>query len=501
MAKKEIRLQYSGYVIFAAKMLSVASGLIFQLMIVRATTEPELDLWYNLNDILAYFTLLAAALPFWTMRFVATDKEGAAKTGILANLILSVVATIIYLPLVPLITSFLHISQEYLFLYVIVSIQIVELYSLNALQACLRATTPQAIGYGLLIAEACKVILGYVFIIQFQRPLFGALLSLIVAFIIQTAYYSKLLAGELKQPFKWQYVKEWVKGSVANIYNVVGNQIASFVFILLFVYGGEGARGGFYGVERQVANVIAYSFFLAFALYPKLLAEKNPEDVTTSLKMVLMFAIPMTAGVVVLSDSYVAIMSETYREASPVLVVLAIDAFVTTMSTLFSSILFGVERVAERAKISFRKLVKSRLFIVFSLPYFHSAITLPTTFFVLTNYVQNQPLQAAIYVSIINTSARLAMFFVLYAIVRKMVTINIPWKNIAKYGFASAIMATVLLLICQIRRPARIYLTLIVTAVGGIVYVALLMAIDKEARLLVRSMWEEVKFKIEGVVT
>jgi len=75
LAKKEIRLQYSGFIIFAAKMLSIATGLAFQLMIGRATTKPEYGLWFNINDILAYFTLLAAALPFWTMRFVARDKE------------------------------------------------------------------------------------------------------------------------------------------------------------------------------------------------------------------------------------------------------------------------------------------------------------------------------------------------------------------------------------------------------------------------------------------
>ena len=137
MAKNEIRLQYSGFIVFAAKMLSVATGLAFQLMIARTTTELEYGLWFNINDILAYFTLLATALPFWTMRFAARDKEGAAKTGILANLTISAIATIIYLPLVPLITSSLGIGQEYLLLYFVVAAQIIELYSLNALEACL----------------------------------------------------------------------------------------------------------------------------------------------------------------------------------------------------------------------------------------------------------------------------------------------------------------------------------------------------------------------------
>jgi O-antigen/teichoic acid export membrane protein len=497
LAKKEIRLQYSGFIIFAAKMLSVATGLAFQFMIARTATESEYGIWFNIKDILAYFTLLATALPFWTMRFVARDKEGAAKTGILANLTISVIATVIYLPLVPLITSSLGVGQEYFLLYLVVAAQIIELYSLNALEACLRARMPQAIGYGLLVAEACKVILGYILIIRFQQPLLGALLSLIVAFTIQIAYYFKLLLEELKQRAKWHYVKEWLKGSVANIYNIVGSQIAAFIFIMLFIYGGREARSN-YGVAAQIASVITYTSFLAFALYPKLLAEKSSEDITTSLKMVLMFAIPMTAGAIMFADSYMTIMDIVYKDAWPVLVMLAVNSFVATMSTFFSSVLFGVERVDEKAKISFSELIKSRLFIVLSLPYFHSAITLPTAFYILVNYAQNQPLQAALYVSAINSLAHFTMFIVLYAIVRKMVKIDIPWKKIAKYVFASAVMATVLFVIPH---PTRIILTLILTAIGGIIYLALLIVIDKEARLLVHSMWQEIKFKVKGIIT
>ncbi|MGC9346099.1 MAG: hypothetical protein ACP5ER_04845, partial [Candidatus Bathyarchaeales archaeon] len=66
MTKNQIRLQYSGFIIFAARMLSIATGLAFQLMIARTTTKPEYGIWFNINDVQAYFTLLAGVLPFWT---------------------------------------------------------------------------------------------------------------------------------------------------------------------------------------------------------------------------------------------------------------------------------------------------------------------------------------------------------------------------------------------------------------------------------------------------
>ena len=482
-------------------MLSVATGMIFQFMIARAVAEQsEYDVWFNVGDVLGYFCLLAAVFPFWTMRFVARKKEGAAKTGILVNIIISTIATIIYLSLAPLIVppiiSALGLGEQYgkyFFLYLLASIQIVETYSIYALEACLQAKMPETVGYGLLIGQISKVVLGYILINELQQSLQGAMISIIAAYTIQIIYYFKLLSDELKQKVTWTYLKEWVKGSTLNIFNMAGNQIAAFIFIILLVYGGEAARSN-YGMAALIAGVIGNSSLLAFALYPKLLAERNYKDITTSLKMVLMFAIPMTAGAIALSDSYLVIFKDWFKEASPVLVVLAIDALIGIISGIFVSVLFGVEKVDEKAKISFKELAKSRMFIAFSLPYLHSAITLPTTFFVLTTYAQSQPLQAALYVSVINSLARFAMFLILYTIVRKMIKIHIPWKNIAKYVFASVVMASILFLIPH---PTRLSSTLGITAIGAIIYLALLMVIDEEAWLLAKSVLQEIRFKFK----
>ncbi|MEM3766721.1 MAG: hypothetical protein QXU46_06860, partial [Candidatus Bathyarchaeia archaeon] len=173
MTKDKIRLQYSGFVIFAAKMLSVATGLAFQYMIARSTSQAEYGIWFNINDVLAYFTIMAGIMPFWIMRFVARSEKGAEKTGIAANLAISITATIIYIPFVPTIATALGVKQ-YTSLYMLVSFQIVELHLLSAFEACLRAKKPQTLGYGLMVAEIGKVLLGYALIVQFKIPLEGA---------------------------------------------------------------------------------------------------------------------------------------------------------------------------------------------------------------------------------------------------------------------------------------------------------------------------------------
>jgi O-antigen/teichoic acid export membrane protein len=499
LAKSEIRVQYSGFIIFAARIASVGTGLIFTLMLTRSTMPDQYGIWSNINDILAYFAFLSSAFPFWAMRFAARGKEGSIKTGVIGNFTISVIATLIYLPTVPIIMSFLHISGTYLVIYLIASTQIIENYLMSMLEACLRAKRPQTIGYGLLVEEFSKILIAYVLIIRLQQPLLGALLSLTIAFSIQIVYYFKLLYADLRQPIRWGYVKEWLKGSTINIYYIVGDRIAALVFIMLIAYNpitGPDARG-IYQAAWTIASIITYSSYLSFALYPKLLAQNNIQDIITSIKTVLMFAIPMAAGAIALSDSYLTMLNETYMQAATVLIILAINALVQTISAFFSSVLYGFERIDEKAKIPLRELVKSPLFKAFSLPYVHSAITLPATFYLLTNFANGQPISAAIYVVIMDTIARSVTFLALYIIIWKIVKISIPWMNIAKYAAASAVMGLFLFFII-IPHPTRLSVILGMTAMGAAIYFALLSAIDREARELIRSIWEEVRFRFKG---
>jgi hypothetical protein len=249
-----------------------------------------------------------------------------------------------------------------------------------------------------------------------------------------------------------------------------------------------------YYAALQIANVITYAGSISYALYPKLLTERRGEDVTASMKTVLMFALPMMVGAISLSSSYIVLIRPgmaMYPGAAWVLVVLAFDSLVTVVSGIYGSVLSGVETV-DREKLSFKSLVQSKLFRYYSLSYVHFALTIPITYYILTTYALHQPLMAAFSVCLVNSVARFAMFLLLVIMVRGMFKVAIPWRSIAKYGLASAVMGAVLFLLPY---TDRISTTLAWTAVGGIVYLAMLMAIDKEARSLPKTILQEVRGK------
>jgi hypothetical protein len=90
---------------------------------------------------------------------------------------------------------------------------------------------------------------------------------------------------------------------------------------------------------------------------------------------------------------------------------------------------------------------------------------------------------------------RFAMLMILVIMVRKVMKIVVPWRSLAKYGLASAAMGLVLVLLPY---SSRISTTLAWTGVGGLVYLAVLMLIDKESRSLPKSILQEVRKKNGG---
>lgn len=497
MAKSGLRIQYSGLIIFAAQILSVVTGMAFILLITRNMAKPQYGIWSNIFDLTAYFLLFSGFVPFWATRFVARGKEGAIKTALLANLTVAIASAAIYIPLISFVTSDLNINATYLAVYVLASAQIITVYVVNTLESCLRAKKPQAVGYGLLIEEVCKLGLAYLLIVRFQqllpgpvpvKVLLGAMLSLILSASLQIFYYLRLLSVDLQQKVQWSYVREWLKGSVVILYNGAGSQLAAFVFILLLIYGGKDGRAD-YQAAATFAGIIGYSLFLAFALYPKLLAENSLKEITTSLRTVLMFALPIAAIVISISPSLLTVMNISYREASPVLILLSIDAIIFVILQFYTNVLLGVERLDEEAKIPLRRLVKSKMFKLLTLPYVQAAITLPTALYVLSQFANGQPVQAAVCVAIINMVVHIVSFLLTYFIMGTSVRISVPWRSIGKYLFASAVTAAVLYVLPH---PETLALTFVTVVVGAAIYATLLLAIDKDARTLVRSILQEI---------
>jgi O-antigen/teichoic acid export membrane protein len=445
--------------------------------------------------------LFSSVLPFWATRFMARGKEGTVKTGTLGQLSIALISVIIYLPAIVLISNAIG-TEAYLLIYLISGLYIFNFYMITVFESVLRSMKPQVIGYGLLIEEVVKVAVALLVIVGLGQLFLGAMLALVISALVQVLYYVRLLSGEFKQKANWGYLKEWLKGSAAIAYNAIGGQLVSFVLILLFLYGGSGTRA-YYQAAFTFTNIIGYSASLAFALYPKLLAKTCPdEDVGVSFRTVLMFAIPLSTITMVMSASFLTILNVSYSVAWPVLIALTIDTLVVLISQFYSSILMGAEAFDAEGKISLRKLVRSKIFKVFSITYIQAAIALPLAYFVLTQMPVAGSVQAAVYAVVyviaILIGVHLSTFIGLYLFMHSSIRLPVAWKSIAKYVLASIFMGIILFLLPN---TSTLIFTLAKAIVGFAIYAALLLAIDTQARELLRLIWEEIKGTLQQLTS
>jgi hypothetical protein len=220
------------------------------------------------------------------------------------------------------------------------------------------------------------------------------------------------------------------------------------------------------------------------------LTKNDPEEVTSTLKTVLMFAIPMTTIILSLPQSLLTILNVHFNEAAPVLLLLAVDAFVVLISQFYSSVVFGVEKFDEEVTIPFRGLLRSKIFKVFTLPYMQAVISIPTCYYILTQHAGGGPVQAAVFVTAINLAAHTAALLVQYVTMRNSVRINVPWRSIGKYILASAVSAAFFYVLPD---TTTILLTLAVVLAGSAIYLSVLLAIDRDARRTVNAIWREIK--------
>ncbi len=458
-------------------------------MLTRPSSKGEFGAWSFIWYLIGLFALLNGLFPFWATRFAARRKEGAIKTAVLANFILGLIVISVYLPLVAPILNAFNISGTYLFLYLLASLYILDMFLVAVLESCLRVVKPQAIGYGLLIEEIIKVILAFALIAILKQLFIGAIAGLIAGASFQAILYVWLLKNDLRQRIQWSYLREWLRSSPVLIYNTVGSQLAGLSLYLLVYFAGQSALGD-YQAAISFSTIIGYAFSLAFALYPKMLAEECPADVATSFKTMIMLALPMVAIVFTMSGSLLTILNVSYAVAAPILMLLAVDALIVLVFQFYTQCLLGREALDVEGKISLNQLVRSKIFKVFSLPYIQAAITLPMLYVILTRVVFENPVQAVTYLVAINIAVHTVTFIGLYGFMHKSISLPSVWTSIGKYIFGAGAAALVLLVLPQ---TTTLSTTFAKALVGFAFYVVLLYVTDSDARKLFSQIWAEFK--------
>lgn len=491
-----IRLRYTGLIAFSTRILSLFTGLIFTVTVTRRLPYEDFGLYGILFAYLNYFIFPVRAVMFWITRYTARGFN-VAKTGIFVNTGLSFLSLFAYLLLAPHLAASVGADISYFLLW---GSQVLLISVIASLEAVAYGTEPQIQSYGFIIAELVRVVFGVFIVALLRFGLSGVITAIIFSQLFQLLFLLYLLRDRIKGSLNLDMAKKWFKLFWIPIYGLVGDTILSLDVIIISAVTGSTLPMAYMKAPMTVVNIITYSSFLAYALYPKMLGGGDSRDVETVLKMTLLFAVPLMVGGFILARPLLAVLNIGYAVTENILRVGAIAALPSLVSNVFGAVIGGTERVELREDATFRDYVKSKIFLLPTLSYIKASFFLPFVF-LLTQYSVSEGLSYVsliFYYVLVGTLLHTPFMIYTWLLAKRVMNFKFPWASLARYLIAASVMAIYLTLFY----PSEAYSERIwyvvsgllpVTAAGALIYLSLAYIIDKDAKSLVNSTFTYLK--------
>ncbi len=378
---KQISVRRTGFVVFAFRIVSIFTGLIFLLMMTRTLSTPQFGLWEVVLDLVTFASYPAGILVYWATRDIARGRM-LGKTALGMNLALSAVGMVLYVGLSFLTGS--RVGQSDLMTILLAILLVPLAYWNQAANAIVSGYDPIVQGYSTMASEVSKLAFAYPLLVVFHVGIDGVIVALMAGNFAQAAANTLLARGALQLPFDPAAGRVWLRRawlpSISYLPYVLG---VADTFIASLVAGGT-TTVGFYQAAFAVATLAGYSSYLATALYPLLLrGGAGSEDLPTiTLDLSLLFGIPMAVGAAFLAKPILFVLSPKYVESTTALEVLAFAALANAVAVILDNVLAGKESVDADSSAGFRHFVHSNLFFVFLVD-FGSAFTYILSVFVI----------------------------------------------------------------------------------------------------------------------
>ncbi|MEM1574679.1 MAG: hypothetical protein QXF09_00190 [Nitrososphaerota archaeon] len=482
MARK-IRLRYTGLIAFSSRIFSIFTGLIFITTVTRNVPVYDFGIWQYISQLISYFLFPLCIISYWSTRYIARNIK-VGKTSLLLTSLFSMIAFIFFLIISPYVAKGVNADIAF---FILGSLILVFLSLINGLESIAHGYKPHVPSYGFIIFEIIKVILGIITVFYMRTGLYGALTSLLIAYVAQSIFLLIVLKDEIHGNFNLEITKKWFKMGWVPFYNNFSGFLTSLDILIVTLLTSSSEPIAFWKAATTVAIVIGYSNSLALALYPKLLSGGSGKDIENSFKLVLMFSIPLTIGAIILAEPLLRILRSEYVLAANILRICSISFLIGSLRSIIDSVIVGTESIDINENITFKKLLRSKLFLLPSLTYISNIFYLPLTYFI-TNYLlrdnsQQSFINIPLYINVVGLIINIAIFIYTFNLSKKIISYNFPIKNVLRYIFSVIIMSLIIILFY----PKTFRETILLVGFGAMIYFSILLLIDEETRQLLKN--------------
>jgi len=205
-------------------------------------------------------------------------------------------------------------------------------------------------------------VVAYVTLFVFRLELNGVILAMLASYATQGIATTLFTQGALVNPIEFERGKRWIRESWVPVVYTLAAQVSSADTVAASAVAGY-TLAGYYQASFQIGSLVGYAGYLTYALYPLLLRGGSDEAPDTTLDLILLFGIPMAAGVMALAPQLLSVLSAAYvstgNNVSPALAIIGVAALVSAISGFFDSIILAKERADLEETRSFSTYMRS----------------------------------------------------------------------------------------------------------------------------------------------
>ena len=209
-----IRLRYSALILLLAQVASLITSFAFIVCVSRFLQKPEFGGWFFVGSALAYFHMSKQLLPFWFLRDIARGKK-VGGVGLLANVLFSL--PFLFLFLFFSFFFFTKLTGLSSTVFLIASFFIPTYFTIEALNAIIRARYPQKLAPYSIIVDTTKLLF-LLFLLGYGLE--GVLLANLLALTIYIMYALVVVRDELTGG-SFSDVKKWLLLSWLPLYAII----------------------------------------------------------------------------------------------------------------------------------------------------------------------------------------------------------------------------------------------------------------------------------------
>ena len=487
-------LRSTGMLVFAGRLFSAFTGLLFTVMVARWLSASGFGTWEVIVTLVTFSAYPVGVVAYWSTRDVARGKM-VGRTALATGMLLSGLGLLLYFGFTFVTYSTILAS---LLPFLLGAMLVPLSYWSGVSNSLVQGFRPGAYGYALVISEVAKLAVAYEALYSYRLGIQGVIIALVAAYFVQSAVGTYLVRLTASEKFDAPQVRRWSRLAWLPVVSYLPGVIAVADTYVAAVGFGT-AIVGYYQVACIIASVVGYSSALAFSLYPLLLRGGDERLPAVTAEFTLLFAIPMAVGCVTLAGPILFLFNARYLSSTTGLEILAPMFIFTTISLILDQTLLGTERADAVERPKFWSLARSNLLYV---PVVNVAfgVTYVSSVYVALWYATSTGLSTSTTIALWATAQFLAtvLFMLVKANRARKHAKLLPGVSVAYYLLAAGVMAVVVYAASgavadqSVSTLAYGVRLLALVVLGGAVYFSVVYAIDSRFRGMAHSLLRRI---------